>query len=100
VCWKCGDLSGKSGVEVVIAPFMIIELVRATVKGGNQYFSQNKSLFQCMANFEILELTKVFMYKTLWNVDGGGLARSADTIQNPYRYADWIKITCRVSDEN
>ena len=31
---SCQDLTGRIGARVVVAPFMIIELVRATVKGG------------------------------------------------------------------
>jgi hypothetical protein len=71
----CNNLTGRKTVKVVVAPFMIIELVRATVKGGEQYFLEKKPMFECMANLEILELTKVFMFKTLWNVDGGGVSR-------------------------
>jgi hypothetical protein len=68
----CNDVTGKPGVQVVVAPLMIIELVRGIVKGGKPYFSQNRSMIKCMAACDILELPKVFMFQILWNVFGGG----------------------------
>jgi hypothetical protein len=61
----CKDLSGKVGAVVVVAPFMIVELMRATVRGGE---------FECMERLDILELTKAFVYKTLWNVSNAGIS--------------------------
>jgi hypothetical protein len=64
---SCDDLH-RTRARVVVAPFMIMELMRATVKGGEQYFSQNRHMFECISKFEILELTKGFLFKILWNV--------------------------------
>jgi len=44
----CNDLSGKVGAVVVVAPFMIVELMRATVRGGEKYFIGDKKMFECM----------------------------------------------------
>src|SRR5258708_13547474 len=54
---------------------MIVELMRATVRSGERFFHKDRSMFECMAKFGILELTKVFMFKTLWNVWGGGVSK-------------------------
>ena len=67
----CKDVTGKPNVKVVLAPLMIIELVRGIIKGGESYFPRNRSMIQCMANAEILELPKVFISQILWNVLGG-----------------------------
>jgi hypothetical protein len=67
----CADVVGKSTRNVVIAPFMLTELVRGIVKGGERHFSRNKSMIACMAHCEILELPKVFISQILWNVLGG-----------------------------
>jgi hypothetical protein len=64
----CNDLSGKAGAVVVVAPFMIFELMRATVRGGEKYFLGDRKMFECMERFDILELTQPFVYKTLWNI--------------------------------
>jgi hypothetical protein len=69
---SCGDLTATPGV--VVAPFMIIELVRATVKGGEKHFAAKKAMFECMSKFPILELTKIFMFKKLWNIDGASVS--------------------------
>src|SRR5262245_33185612 len=68
---RCEDIVGRSGIRVVLAPFAITELMRGIVKGGQTYFSQNRKMVRCMAHCDVLELPKVFIYKTLWNVDGG-----------------------------
>ena len=67
----CKNVTGKPNVKVVLAPLMIIELVRGIIKGGESYFPRNRSMIQCMANSEILELPKVFISQVLWNVLGG-----------------------------
>lgn len=67
----CADLTGNPTKKIVLAPFMITELVRGIVKGGEAYFLQNRSMIACMAHFEILELPKVFIFRVLWNVLGG-----------------------------
>jgi hypothetical protein len=70
----CSDLRGETAAEVVVAPFMIIELVRGMVKGGDRYYLANRAMFECMAHFRILELSKICLFKTLWNSDGGGVS--------------------------
>jgi hypothetical protein len=72
---SCADLSSKTGIRVVVAPFMIVELMRATVRSRGKYFLGDQTMFQCMAQFDILELTKVFVYKTLWNISEGGTSK-------------------------
>ena len=67
----CTDLIGKPRAKVVLAPFMITELVRGIVKGGERYFLQNRAMIGCMAQSEILERPKVFIFRILWNVLGG-----------------------------
>ncbi len=69
---SCSDLRGKPGVNVVVAPFMIVELMRSTVRGGEKYFSGDKAMFQCMSKFDIQQLTKPFIFKVLWNVSDAG----------------------------
>jgi hypothetical protein len=70
----CNDLSGKVGAVVVVAPFMIVELMRATVRGGEKYFVGDRKMFECMERLDILELTKPFVYKTLWNISNVGIS--------------------------
>ena len=53
----CNDLSGKVGAVVVVAPFMIVELVRATVRGGEKYFLGDRKMFECMERLNILSVT-------------------------------------------
>ena len=64
---SCNDLAGKLSIRVFVAPFMIIELMKSTVKSGSKYFAADQKMFGCMAKFDILELTKPFIYKILWN---------------------------------
>jgi hypothetical protein len=71
---SCQDLSGKANAKVVVAPFMIVELMRATVRSGERYFVNDRAMFRCMVNFEILELTKVFIFKRIWNLPGAGIS--------------------------
>lgn len=71
----CNDLSGKVGAVVVVAPFMIVELMRATVRGGEKYFLGDRKMFECMGRLDILELTKPFVYKTLWNISNAGISK-------------------------
>ncbi len=68
---SCADLTAKPAARVVLAPFMIVELVRGVVKGGEPHFLQNRSMIECMTQCEILELPKVFISRILWNVLGG-----------------------------
>jgi len=67
----CSDITGRTTVKVALAPFTLTELMRGIVKGGETYFQRNRSMVKCMASCDILELPKVFIYKTLWNVAGG-----------------------------
>jgi len=67
----CSDVTGRPSVRVVLAPFMINELMRGIVKGGETYFPQNRKMVKCMVPCDILELPKVFICKTLWNIAGG-----------------------------
>lgn len=67
----CNDVIGKTGVRVVLAPLMIIELVRGILKGGKSHFQENRLMIKCMATCDILELPRVFMFQILWNVPGG-----------------------------
>jgi len=68
---SCNDLLGKTTVKVVVAPLMIVELMRGTIRGGEQHFKKNRAMFGCMINCDILELPKVFIYGLLWHVYGG-----------------------------
>jgi len=68
---SCADLTGKTTAGAVVAPFMIVELVRGIVKGGEPRFLQNRAMIECMARCQILELPKVFIFQILWNVLGG-----------------------------
>jgi hypothetical protein len=69
----CRDLVDKSGITVVLAPPVVIELIRGLIRGGGQYFSRDRALFQCMMNsdLEILELPKAHVLRALWNISGG-----------------------------
>jgi len=69
----CAELRRKAGINIVLAPPVIIELVRGVIKGNGQYFSQDQSLFRCMTQpeTEILQLPRVFVTKVLWNTPGG-----------------------------
>jgi hypothetical protein len=68
---SCNDLLGKAQLKVVVAPLMIVELVRGTIRGGEQHFQQNRAMFSCMVNCDILELPRVFIFGLLWKVYGG-----------------------------
>ncbi|HKV23282.1 MAG TPA: hypothetical protein VJN93_01705 [Candidatus Acidoferrum sp.] len=69
---SCKDLSGEAGARVLVAPFMIIELMKSTAKSGTKYFAADQQMFQCMTKFDILELTKPFVYRILWNLPNMG----------------------------
>jgi hypothetical protein len=84
---SCADLTARDGIEVVVAPFMITELVHGLTKGGERFFAAKKLMFECMANFRILELPKVFIFKVLWNVDGGGVSNV-----RPHDYASLLEM--------
>jgi hypothetical protein len=60
-------MSSKAHIQVVVAPFVIMELMKETVKHKDKYFDNDKRVFQCMAQFDVLPLTKVFIYQRLWN---------------------------------
>ena len=64
---SCADLSSEAPTQVVVAPFVIMELMKETVKHKGKYFDNDKRVFQCMAKFDVLPLTKVFIYQRLWN---------------------------------
>jgi hypothetical protein len=68
----CSKLK-KPGVEVALAPLMIIELVRGVVRGGEARFPKNKALFECLADVgsSVMELPRVAMFAKLWNVNQG-----------------------------
>ncbi|MGC2527722.1 MAG: hypothetical protein WA639_08235 [Candidatus Acidiferrum sp.] len=72
---SCDELAGKGGARVVVAPFMIVELMKATVKSGGRFFLNDKATFTCMAKFDILELTKVFIFKALWGLSDAGVSK-------------------------
>jgi hypothetical protein len=63
----CADLSQNSKGRVVIAPFVIMELMKESVKHAGKYFENDKRVFECMASFEVLPLTQPFIYQRLWN---------------------------------
>jgi len=75
----CSDLAGKDHLLVVVAPFMIVELMKSTVKSGERFFLKDQSMFTCIAKFDILELTKVFVFKTLWNLSDAGTSKVRPT---------------------
>jgi hypothetical protein len=56
-------------------PFMIIELMKSTVKSAGRFFLKDQSMFACMAKFDILELTKASVFKTLWNLSDAGTSK-------------------------
>jgi hypothetical protein len=64
---SCEDLSQNSKGRVVIAPFVIVELMKESVKHAGKYFENDKRMFECMAPFEVLPLTQPFIYQRLWN---------------------------------
>ena len=43
---SCNELSGKAGIRVLVAPFMIIELMKSTAKSGEKYFVADQKMFQ------------------------------------------------------
>ena len=45
----CADLIRKPTAKVVLAPLMIVEVVRGIIKGGERYFLQNRAMIGCMA---------------------------------------------------
>ena len=58
---------------------MIVELMKSTVKSGERFFLKDQSMFTCIAKFDILELTKVFVFKTLWNLSDAGTSKVRPT---------------------
>jgi hypothetical protein len=72
---SCSELSSKAHIQVVVAPFVIMELMKETVKHKGKYFDNDKRVFQCIAKFRVLELTKVFVHQRLWNSREGVSAR-------------------------
>lgn len=62
---SCYELSSRA--QVVVEPFVIMELMKETVKHKGKYFESDKRVFQCMSQCRILELTKVFIHQRLWN---------------------------------
>jgi hypothetical protein len=66
---SCSKLK-KPGVEIALAPLMIIELVWGVVKGGESRFSANRALFDCMARVgsSVMELPRVAIFNKLWNI--------------------------------
>lgn len=83
---SCADLV-RDGVEVLVAPLMLTELVRGLTKGGEKFFAAKKPMFECMAKCGILELPKPFIVKVLWNVDGGGVSKV-----RPHHYATLLEM--------
>jgi hypothetical protein len=69
----CRDLREKAGSGLVLSPFTITELVRGTVKAGEASFARDQQMFRCMIDNdpEILELSRVFIHKILWNLEEG-----------------------------
>lgn len=65
---SCRDLARLGADSVSVAPFMIMELMKSTIKAGNKHFFADQQMFRCMSQFRILELTKPFIYKLLWNI--------------------------------
>jgi len=67
---SCRDLQAPPGSSVVLSPLVIIELVNGVVQGGEEKFTQNRSMVRCMtcAGPEILELPRVFVETVIWNV--------------------------------
>jgi hypothetical protein len=63
---SCTELSSKAHIQIVVAPFVIMELMKETVKHKGKYFDNDKRVFQCMAEFRVLELTKVFIHQRIW----------------------------------
>jgi hypothetical protein len=74
---RCDDLK-KKDLEVALAPFSITELVRGVVKGGEKWFAENKSTFDCMARVgsSILDLPRNVIFSTIWSM---GLKKNGAT---------------------
>jgi hypothetical protein len=72
---SCDQLCAKPHLRVVVAPFMIVELMKATVKNKGKYFVSDQKMFRCMAKFDILELTKPLLFKILWNISEAGVSK-------------------------
>lgn len=67
------DLADRPQVSVVLAPPVLMELVRGMIKGGGESFEKQKGLFRCMVDsrLEILELPRVHVMHALWNTSLG-----------------------------
>ena len=68
----CNDVR-NAGVQIALAPLVIIELVNGVIRGGEARFADNKAMIACMAQGqpEILELPKIFVNKLIWNLPFG-----------------------------
>jgi hypothetical protein len=84
----CADLTGKAGINIVLAPPVIIELVRGLVKSGGEQFARSRALFRCMAETElpILQLPGVFVSMVLW-----GAPNSSSGVR-PGHYKDLMNL--------
>jgi hypothetical protein len=67
------DVVGKQGIDIALAPPVIVELVRGVVKSGGEQFARSRALFECMARSEpeIMDLPGVFVSMVPWNVPNG-----------------------------
>jgi hypothetical protein len=83
----CDDLR-KPGLEVALAPLMVVELMMGVVRGGEALFPLNRTLFECMARVtsSILELPKVFVLGVLWGLYMG------DSGVQPHHYQTLIEL--------
>ena len=65
--------TSKMGINIALAPPVIIELVRGVVKSGGEKFARSRALFERMAQLkpEIMQLPGVFVSMVLWNVPNG-----------------------------
>lgn len=64
---SCAALTQRPNRESVVAPFVIMELMKESVKHEGRYFENDRRVFECMAALEILPLTQPFIYQRLWN---------------------------------
>ncbi len=64
----CDELRPRGGLNSVISPLVVTELMWGIVKGGEAKFSDNQSMVRCMADGdpEILELPKAFVDRIIW----------------------------------
>jgi hypothetical protein len=65
--------TSKMGINIALAPPVIIELVRGVVKSGGENFARSRALFERIAQLkpEIMQLPGVFVSMALWNVPNG-----------------------------